>query len=77
MAMSVKMITIYAKVGFILNDWLVENLPGLLDGSDLATGLTAIAGEIAGEWDLLVGMESTSSVPEKKIISQCSTTING
>lgn len=71
MAISEKRSTIYAKLAFILNDWLGENLPLLLDGSDLATGFTAIAGETAGELDLLIGLvlDSTSSVPENNFIS--------
>lgn len=68
MAISKKRNTIYAKVGFILNDWLGENLPV---GSDLDPGFTAIAGETAGEWDLFIGLvsDSTSSVPENNFIS--------
>lgn len=71
MAKRGKRTIINAKVGFILNEWFGESLPGLLDGFDVATGFTATAGEIAGEWDGLKGnvLESTSSEPKNMHIS--------
>lgn len=66
MAVSVKKITIYAKMGFILNELLGEDLPELLD---VATGFTAIAGEIAGDGFKGNVLENTSSEPEKDHIT--------
>lgn len=66
MAISGKRTTTNVKVGLILND----RLGGLIDGFDVATGFTAIAGETAGEGDgVLIGdvFESTSSEPDRTI----------
>lgn len=66
MAISGKRTTTNVKVGLIMND----RLGGLIDGFDLATGFTAIAGETAGECDgVLIGdvFESTSSEPDRTI----------
>jgi len=53
------------KVGLIMND----RLGGIVDGLDVATGFTAIAGETAGACDGLSGgvSESTYSEPERSI----------
>lgn len=59
MAKSRKKATMNAEVGFVLKERLVE---GSLDWFDVASGFTAIAGEIAGECDRLIGkVESSSS----------------
>lgn len=74
MAKSGKRIIMNIKLGLILNDGFGG---GLLDGSDVATGFTAIAGEIAGECAGLMGgvLDSTSSEPNRTI-SYYLTTIN-
>jgi len=69
MAKSGNSSKINVKVGLMMND----RLGGLIDGLDVATGLTAIAGGIAGETagacDGLTGgvFESTSPEPDRTI----------
>jgi len=65
MARSGKRVIINVSVGLILND----RLGGSLDGFDVATGFTAIAGETAGDCDGLSGniLERTSSEPDNHV----------
>lgn len=54
----------------LINSSSFITLCGLIDGFDVATGFTAIAGETAGEGDgVLIGdvFESTSSEPDRTI----------
>lgn len=60
MAKSTKRAIINAEVGFILNERLGDST-GLLDWLDLASGFTAMAGEIAGEFDRLIAKVESSS----------------
>lgn len=60
MAKSTKRAIINAEVGFILNERLGDS-SGSLDWFDVSSGFTAMAGEIAGEFDRLIAKVESSS----------------